>query len=327
MKSFAVSVLAGCISLSLVPKLLAEQHIDILSDDPAYLNHTPQGYLGVDIRDIDTVRAAQLKLKEPRGAEIITVDHDAPAAKAGLRVHDVVLEMNNQPIEGEAQLRRMLREAPAGRTVAFVISRDGQQLNVSVQLADRSTIEADAWSQHIPVEPDAGDDSITLPNSQSSFGSGFLSALGMNPAYTGLELDMLGPQLADFFGVHDGQGLLVKRVDDNSPGSIAGLRAGDVIVQVNGRTMATTSQWFRVIHANRGKQIQLTVVRDRKESVVTMTAGHSKQKGALDLPAFAAPDQLARGMADELRRFQTVAANQLGSLWGDLESLHARGLQ
>ncbi len=327
MKSLAVALLSGCIACA--PHLFAEQHLNVLNDDPALLTHPSQGYLGVGTRDIDNDRATQLKLKDARGAEVITVDHDAPAGKAGLRVHDVILQMNNQPIEGEADLGRMLRETPAGRTVTILVSRDGQQMTFTVQLVDRSTLEADAWSQHIPVEPD-DDDDISLPSQQSGPGNGFISAFGMNPSYTGLELDMLGPQLANFFGVHDGQGLLVKRVDDNSPAAAAGLRAGDVITKVNGRTVATTNQWLHTIHANRGKQIQLTVVRDRKESTVNMMAGRSKDKGSLSvpgIPAYFSPEQMARGMAHEVERFPSVAAAQVSGLYREIESWHNRGLQ
>jgi serine protease Do len=258
--------------------LFAQQHLNIMADDPAALNHSTQGYLGVGTHDIDTERAGQLKLKDPRGAEVVTIDHDAPAAKAGLRLHDVILQMNGQQIEGEAQLGQLLRQTPPGKTVTFLISRDGQQQTLSITLCDQATLEADAWSQHTPVEPDE-DDELSLPGPKSSFGSGLLSSLRMTPTYTGLELDMLGPQLADYFGIHDGQGLLVKRVDDNSPGSVAGLRAGDVITKANGRIVATTSQWMRTIHASKGKPVQLTVVRDRRENVVTITAGRGKSKG------------------------------------------------
>lgn len=323
MRLLPVTAIAA--GLLVLPILRAEQHLNVLSDDPALLAHSIPGYLGVGTRDIDTDRAAQLKLKDSRGAEIITVDHDAPAAKAGLRIHDVILQMNNQPIEGQAQLGRMLRETSPGSTVIFLISRDGQQQTINVTLCDRSTLEADAWSQHIPVEPDQ-DDPISLPNAQPSFGSSFLSALGMNTAYTGLELDMLGPQLADYFGVHDGQGLLVKRVDDNSPGAAAGLRAGDVITKVNGQIMATTNQWVRTMHANRGKPVQLTVIRDHKENVVTMTAGHTKTKGAVSWPA-TAPELMFRSMASEMRRFGSEAANEIGSLRGDLPGLHGHDWQ
>jgi S1-C subfamily serine protease len=261
-------------SASLSPLVGAAQHIVLPGSDPI-LTHS-QAYLGVGTRDVDTERASQLRLKEARGAEIVTIDRDAPAAKAGLHIHDVLLSLNNQAIDGQAQLSRMLRDIPAGKTVTFLLSRDGQLVTLQVQLADRSTIEADAWSQHIPVpDPDEFPDQAASP----LLGNSFIAGIGRNPLYTGLELDMLGPQLANFFGVHDGQGLLVKRVDDNSPASVAGLRAGDVIIKVNGRTMATTNQWFKTIHSNRGKQIQLTVMRDRRENVVPMFAGRPKSKG------------------------------------------------
>jgi len=252
-----------------------EQHVIPQGQDPAIANAS-QGYLGVGMHDVDTERAAQLKLKEVRGVEVTTIDHDAPAGKAGLRVHDVILGMNGQAIVGQAQLTRLLHDTPVGHTVSLLISRDGQQQTVSIQLADRATLEADAWSQHIPV-PDPDND-VALPSGTgNSFGNGIFSSLTSNPFYTGLDLDMLGPQLANFFGVHDGQGLLVKRVDDNSPASAAGLRAGDVITHVNGDVVATTNQWAHDIHSNRGKQIQLTVIRDKREGTVSMMAGRPKK--------------------------------------------------
>jgi serine protease Do len=252
------------------------QHVAV-SDQTAMLNQS-QGYLGVGLRDVDTERAAQLKLKEARGAEVVTVDHDAPANKAGMKVHDVILEMNGQAVVGQAQLTRMLHDTPAGRTVTLQVSRDGQVWTITVQLADRATIEANAWSQHIPV-PDPDSDAAVSAGTGGSYGNGIFSPLGSNPSYTGLDLDMLGPQLANYFGVHDGQGLLIRRVDDNSPAAVAGLRAGDVITKVNGQTVATTSQWSHTIHANRGKQIQLTVIRDKHEGTVNMIAGRAKNKG------------------------------------------------
>jgi S1-C subfamily serine protease len=251
-----------------------EQHLTVPGQDPAMLNPS-QGYLGVGLHDVDTERANQLKLKEARGVEVTTIDHDAPAAKAGLRLHDVILGMNGQAIVGQAQLTRMLHDTAAGHTVTLLISRDGQQQTLTVALADRATVETDAWSQHIPVpDPDSG---VSLPSGTGgSFGNGIFSSLTSNPFYTGLDLDMLGPQLANFFGVHDGQGLLIKRVDDNSPAAVAGLRAGDVITKFNGENLATTNQWAHAIHANRGKQVQLTVIRDKHEGTVSMMAGRPK---------------------------------------------------
>src|SRR5689334_10116921 len=64
-------------------------------------------YLGVDISDVSTERLSALKLKEEKGVEVTMVDQDAPAGKAGIKEHDVILTMNGTPVESAAQLRRM----------------------------------------------------------------------------------------------------------------------------------------------------------------------------------------------------------------------------
>ena len=115
-----------------------------------------QSYLGVDVRDVSDDELPALKLKEARGAEIVHVDHDGPAGKMGLRERDVVMQMNGVAIEGEEQIRRMLHDTAAGRTVVFVILRDGQQMVVTAQMADREEVERQAWERHLnaPLTPD-----------------------------------------------------------------------------------------------------------------------------------------------------------------------------
>ena len=259
----------------------------ILSDSPALLINSSSGYLGVAFRDVDSERAAALKLKEPAGAEIITVDHDAPAGTVGLKLHDVILQMNGQPIAGAEQLRRMLHETPPGRSISLVISRDGQQQTINVELADHAALEQKALTNLIIVpDPDDETGGIALqrPASHGGWASGFFGSLTFGSPSVGVQLDTLGTQLADYFGVKDGQGLLVKRVAANSPASAAGLKAGDVVTKVNGQTMATLNEWAKTIHANRGKQVQVTIFRNRREQTLTMQAGEPKRKGELDLP-------------------------------------------
>src|ERR1700682_4242196 len=94
-------------------------------------------YLGVDVSDVTSERLSALKLKEEKGVEVTLVDQDAPAGKAGIKEHDVILTMNGTDLESGAQLRRMIHETPAGRVVTLGISRDGQPLSVQVQLGDR----------------------------------------------------------------------------------------------------------------------------------------------------------------------------------------------
>jgi serine protease Do len=279
---------AGGAMLAVCNNSAAAQPVTVFNDTAPYLAHSSQSYLGVNIRDIDNDRATELKLKDAHGAEITTVDHDAPANKAGLKVHDVVLEMNGQRVEGAEQLRRMLRETPAGHTVNFIVSRDGQQQNISVQLADRAKVEANAWSQHFTV-PDPDQAPLAnglMPPQSRGLGNGFFGVFTTSGLYVGADVDVLSTQLATYFGVSDGTGLLVKSVDENSPAATAGLKAGDVITRVNNDNMASRADWTKALHNNRGKQVQLTVMREKKEQKLNMQAGEPKKKGELDIPGF-----------------------------------------
>lgn len=245
--------------------------------------HSSQGYLGVDLKDLTPDRVSALKLKDERGVEIITVDHDAPAAKAGLRVHDVVLQMNGQPVESCEQLRRLLRKEAPGQDVNLVVSRDGSTLNINVQLADRALLEQQAWSQHFIVpDPDAapeGGEGKGFVATRSGGGSSFMGSLIPNPLYVGVDLNPVHTQLAEYFGVASGTGLLVENVDSESPASRAGLQAGDVILKVNANPMITRDDWLKAIRANRGKAVQLTIVRNKQQQTLTMVAGSPKRHG------------------------------------------------
>src|SRR5450432_3338077 len=115
-------------------------------------------YLGVDTRDVTSDRLADLKLKEEHGVEVTLVDQDAPAGKAGLKEHDVILSINGNQVESVEQLRRLIREIPPGRLVNLGISRDGQAMILKAQLADRKKTFAmpgpgKAFAFAMPVMP------------------------------------------------------------------------------------------------------------------------------------------------------------------------------
>jgi S1-C subfamily serine protease len=260
-----------------------------------------QGYLGIDIRDITEDQLGQLKLKETRGAEIVGVDHDGPACKAGLQVHDVILQMNGQMIDGEEQLRRLLHETPAGRQVSFVISRDGQQRTISVQFGKREEVEREAWEKHYTVpEPPETTSAYTpragnsfFPPSKTTGAKGTHTILGttmlVSSSYTGAKLEVMGPQLAEFFGAQGSAGLLVRHVDPNSPAADAGLKAGDVVVKVNSVEVASANDWSKTIHENRGKSVSIVILRDRKAQTLTLTPDEKKRSSVepgMDLEDF-----------------------------------------
>jgi serine protease Do len=232
-------------------------------------------YLGVDIDDVTAERLSALKLKEEHGAEVTMVDEDAPAGKAGIREHDVILSVNGTKVESTAQLRRMIKETPPGRIIEIGISRDGQLMTLKVQLADRSKMKS--WPSveipkipEIPPVPPIPD--FDLPVSVVVIHSGMRS---------GLMIENITPQLGEYFGVKDGKGVLVRSVEKGSNGDKAGFHAGDVVIKVNGQPVHDSSDFSHAMHSSRGGPTAITVMRDRKEQTLTLPLPAKKDSGTL----------------------------------------------
>ncbi|MBS1800272.1 MAG: PDZ domain-containing protein [Acidobacteria bacterium] len=286
-RSIGVLALAG---VSLFPGGFAAQAQAQSGSIKTGTPRSTQGYLGVDIRDVSDEQLASLKMKEAHGAEVVGVDHDGPACKAGIEVHDVILQVNGQSIEGSEQLRRILRETPAGRQVSFVVSRDGQQRNVNTQMANRDEVERLAWENRYTV-PEPDNAPVYAPKRGNSFFHSSPSASGalkgthsflgtsmlVSSSYTGAKLEVMGPQLAEFFGAQGSAGLLVRQVDPNSPAADAGMKAGDVVVRLNSQAVVTGSDWTKTIHENRGKQVNVDILRDKKEQTLTLRPDEKKR--------------------------------------------------
>jgi serine protease Do len=235
-------------------------------------------YLGVDITDVTAERLSALKLKDERGVEVTMVDQDAPAGKAGLKEHDVILTMNGSNVDSGAQLRRMIRETPPGRVVTFGVSRDGQPVTVKVQLADRR--KSYAWSSHgkdfkfemPPIPPIPAMPDFDMPVSVVVVHSSMRS---------GLMVENLTPQLADFFGAKNGKGVLVRSVEKGSRAEKSGFRAGDVIVRVNDQTVHDTSDFSHAIRSNNSGTVTVGIIRDKKEQNLTLPLPERKDSGDL----------------------------------------------
>lgn len=219
-------------------------------------------YLGIGIADITPERAKALKLKEERGIEVGHVDENSPAAKAGLKEGDVILEFNGTAVEGMDQFVRMVHETPAGRQVKLAIWRNGAQQDVTVTVGARKStvIETPDGPVAIPAIPAIPSippmPPIEIPRFEMTW---------QNPML-GIEGESLGnhQQFAAFFGVTDG--VLVKNVIKNSPAEKAGLKAGDVIIKVDNAKVGSTREITSQLRSMRSrKNVPVTVVRDKKE--------------------------------------------------------------
>ncbi len=262
----------------------AREIVAMLQDpSPMLLLSGSHGYLGVDLADIDNEKARTLKLKETRGAVITLIDHDAPAGQIGLRVNDVVLAMNGQPVESSEQLRHMLREIPAGRTVSLEISRDGNIQTLAVGLVDRKAMEHEVWNKI----GDGGDVFAPAPGMGllSGGGGGSLPGYFHIPFFgsslnVGAMVEPLTTQMADYLGVQSG--LMVKQVARRSEAAAAGFKAFDVILKVGSEPVTNLASWDRALRANQGKPVQVTILRDRKQQTLTLQVD-SKRHSKLEL--------------------------------------------
>src|SRR6202790_2199846 len=233
-------------------------------------------YLGVDISDVTTERLSGLKLKEEKGVEVTMVDQDAPAGKAGIKEHDVILTMNGAAIESGAQLRRMIHEMPPGRIVTFGLSRDGQPVSVKVQLADKG--KEFALSGHNMNNFHVRVPEIHIPDID-------IPAINMvmvtSSARSGLMVENITPQLGEFFGVKNGNGVLVRSVEKGSRAEKAGFHAGDIIVKVNDQPVHDTGDFMHAVKSRDGAAISVGVVRDKKEQNLNLSLPDKKESGVL----------------------------------------------
>jgi len=279
-------------------------------------------YLGIDTRDVTHERMVALKLKEERGVEITMVDQDAPAGKAGLREQDVILSFNGQPVEGVAELRRMIHETPPGRLVTLGVSRNGQMMNVKVQLADRRKLfnyPAMAVMAGVPNPPGAPAN-FEMP-AMPGFDVPAIDVIVHSSVRGGLMVENLTPQLGDFFGVKNGQGVLVRSVEKGSPAERAGFRAGDVIVKVAGQPIADTSDWRNAMRRQPSGSVPVSVMRDHKSLTISLVVPRQTGQAITVEPEITAHldmDELQAEMdkmRPEIERAQRQAAEAQKEFW------------
>lgn len=222
-------------------------------------------YLGVHVNDMSPEQAVSLKVKSNTGALVLSIDQDGPACKAGLKANDVIVAVNGKKVEGTDQLANMMRDMPGGKAATVTVIRGGQSQDIKVVLGSRHD-----WmeSPRMPVAntfmaagPMAPMPPVAYPPDVD------MTLYTPTSARQGLTVESLSPQLAEYFGAPRGQGVLVRGVQKASPAANAGIRAGDVIVKVNGEVIRDLADWKRTMRGLSGKTT-FSVMRDKREQAL-----------------------------------------------------------
>ncbi len=220
-------------------------------------------HLGVSLGDVTTEQAQQIKLPAVAGAMVTHVQPDSAAAKAGLQKGDAIMEFDGVRVRSSAELRRLIRETPVGRTVEMKIFRDGKPQVLSAKLeGERESLSINGPAIAMP--------SIKIPDIHIP-PEGF-SLYGFNRATLGISGDDLTSQLADYFGVKQGKGVLVAEVTQGGAADKAGLKAGDVIVQVDGKPIGGVDELRSALNENfegDTRKVTLTIIRNHQEQTLT----------------------------------------------------------
>jgi serine protease Do len=222
------------------------------------------------------------------GVLVDEVEEESPAEKAGIRRGDIIVEFDGERVRGARHFARLVQETPDGRSVKATIVREGarQTLDITPTAGERFGWDHDRIIGLPGLEREIERSLESLPRNFSFDFDWDASPMiaGGAGSRLGARLQPLTGQLAEYFGAKEG--VLVSSVDENSPAAKAGLKAGDVITSVNGRSVNDTRDITQEIRAaEEGKDLELGVVRDRKSIMLKAQLPERRSNRRVTRPA------------------------------------------
>jgi serine protease Do len=244
-------------------------------------------YLGVRTEEVTRENMQRYGLTgEPRGVGVKEVVKDSPAEKAGLKVNDVIVRFDGEPVTSVRKLTRLIGEAAPEHTARLTVLRAGSEQELSATLKRRGPFLSPAGASVLNLPEDILGDAQRMADEavrnteqwrrmQERAQRQWDEAARRYPGVfgpsrrIGVTTSALGKQLADYFGVT--HGVLVSSVEEGSPAEKAGLKAGDVVTEADGRKVEDSDDLIRAVSAKEEGEVTLTVVRDRKPRTVRVT--------------------------------------------------------
>ena len=248
------------------------------------------GFLGVYAENISRENMGRYHVNQVRGVGVTRIVKDSPAEKAGLRKDDVILRIDGENITSVRKLNRIVSELSPDQSVRISVSRGGSEQEVTATIGKRSNTsfagdllsgEPRVWKWE-GMEP--GEWKFEGPHRLLENNAGDLSFMLGNSRRIGVSTMELTKQLADYFGITGGKGVLVTSVTDDGPAARAGVRAGDVITAVDGEAIDSPGDISRVINRKKEGDVALTVIRNKSQQTIRVTPREGGFSGALGRP-------------------------------------------
>ncbi len=223
-----------------IPSDLAEHVMEQLKQ----YGHVIRGWLGVEIQQVTPDLAKSFGLPKPEGALVAMVVPNGPAAKAGIKRGDVILEYNGQPVKTEHELPQMVADTKVGKEVKIGVLRNGKRETISAKIGQ---LKEKPLQTATAEEP------------------------GTN---WGMQVGEITPQIASQLHLHVDKGVVVRNVAPNSPAADAGLQPGDVVLEVNRHKVESLNDFLsEVKKAKATHKPTLLLVQRGKTTLYTVVKG------------------------------------------------------
>ena len=251
------------------------------------------GFLGVYAENISRENMGRYHMNQVRGVGVTQIVKDSPAEKAGLRKDDVILRIDGENITTVRKLNRIVSELAPDQSVRIAVSRGGAEQEVTATIGKRSnsSFAGDLlgsqpriwkWEGKEPREWKFEGPFMGRDNLGENFGD--LTFMLGNSRRIGVSTIQLTKQLADYFGIANGKGVLVTAVTDDGPAAKAGVRAGDVITAIDGEAIDSPGDISRVINRKKEGEVALTVVRNKTQQTIRVTPSEGSAPKTLGHP-------------------------------------------
>jgi len=204
----------------------------------------PRGWLGVSIQEVTSDLAEEFGVKDLKGALVSGVMKGSPAEKAGIRQGDVVLQYNGRVVEDTGHLRNMVSQTAKGTTVTVKVLRQKKEIEIAVVVAELPK----KLAEPAPDEEAANEQEST--------------------ALAGIVVHEITPDIARRFGLdEDARGVLIIKVDQAGKAFEAGLRPGDIVLQINKKDIATIEDYKKAASRLKGKERILLLIKRKGEDL------------------------------------------------------------
>lgn len=236
------------------------------------------GYLGVQTEEVTKDNFGKYGMREVRGVAVEKVMESSPAEKAGLQNGDVIVRFNNEEVTSMRKLTRLLGEVAPDHQARLTVVRSGSEREIVATLGKRPAprFEEGAFGMNMPgFERVPFPPSAVMPPMQSippmpgAPGEPFVFRMGGPGRRIGIAVTTLTKQLSEHFGVAGG--VMINEVRQDSPAAKAGLKAGDIIVEVEGKEVKGDIDLIRAIAEKKEGDVTLTIIRARDRQMIRVT--------------------------------------------------------